>query len=87
MVGYIKGTEGDTVMASKKKSRANNHKNKRKSVSNTSGVRGEMRRQHFEEGGTLAGWRGRSAVHTNRSEKRNDRSTVKQKAIRDSQEE
>lgn len=72
-------------MASKKKSRANNHKNKRKN--STAGLRGEVRKQHFEEGGTLAGWRGRSSVHRNRSEKRNDRATQKRNAIRDSQEE
>jgi hypothetical protein len=70
-------------MASKKKSRANNHKNKRKS---TAGVRGELRRQYFEEGGTLSGWRGTSSVHKSRAEKRNSRSIAKKKAIRDSQE-
>lgn len=71
-------------MASRKKSRANNHKNKSKS---TAGVRGEIRRQHFESGGTLAEWRGRASVHKSRAEKRNSRSIAKRKAIRDSQEE
>lgn len=67
-------------MASKK-GRANNHKNKRKI---TAGIRGEIRRQHFEAGGTLAGWRGTTSVQKNKNEKRNDRSTVRRKAIRES---
>jgi hypothetical protein len=70
-------------MASKKKTRANNHKNKSQS---TAGVRGVIRKEHFEEGGSLATWRGTSAIHKNHRDKRNDRSTQRRKAIRDSQE-
>jgi len=79
-MGYNVETEEGTVMASKK-GRANNHKNKRKI---TAGIRGEIRRQHFEAGGTLAGWRGTTSVQKNKNEKRNDRSTVRRKAIRES---
>lgn len=71
-------------MASKKKNRANNHKNKTRS---TAGIRGVIRAEHFKEGGTLAGWRGTSSVHKNKKDKRNDRSTKRRNAIRESQEE
>ena len=68
-------------MASKKNGRVHNHKNK------TAGVRGEERKQHFASGGSLAEWRGTSAVHKRKEEKRNDRSTAKKRAIADSQDE
>lgn len=71
-------------MASRKKNRANNHKNKRKS---TAGIRGVLREAHFRNGGTLAGWRGTSSVHRKRKDKRNSRSIAKKKAINDSREE
>ncbi len=69
-------------MASKKGNRANNHQNK----DSTSGVRGEDRKAHFANGGSLAEWRGLHRVHTSRAEKRKTRRTERQQAIRDSQE-
>ena len=71
-------------MSSKKNSRENNHKNKRKA--DTSGVRGAIREDHFAAGGSLAEWRGSAAVHKTREEKRNSRSISKNTAIRESQE-
>lgn len=70
-------------MSSKKKNRANNHKNERVSA----GMRGEDRIRHFADGGSIAEWRGQAATHKNKREKRNDRSTVQKKAIEDSKDE
>lgn len=59
-------------------------KKKNKKKKDTKGIRGELRRKHFEDGGSLAEWRGTSAVHKNRKDKRNDRRTRQRKAIKDS---
>jgi hypothetical protein len=65
------------MMASKKGNRANNHQN-------TSGSRGEDRKKHFADGGSLAEWRGTHTVHKNKKDKRQNRRTRRQQAIRDS---
>lgn len=65
-------------MASRKGNRANNHQNK------TAGYRGEDRKQHFADGGSLAEWRGTHTVHKNKKDKRQNRRTRRQQAIRDS---
>jgi len=70
-------------MASKKKSRSNNRRKKRDMLSR---IRGEERKQYFEDGGTLAGWRGVSAIHRDKKEKRSNRSTKERKAIQESEE-
>lgn len=69
-------------MVSQKKSRKNNHKSERQS---TAGSRGEIRKDHFNSGGSLAEWRGTSSVHKNRKDKRSNRTTKKNKAIQESQ--
>lgn len=53
----------------------------------TAGIRGEERKRYFEEGGTLAGWRGTSSIQKNRKDKRKNRRTRQQEAIRQSSEE
>jgi len=70
-------------MATKKKSRANNHRNKQdKSV----GSRGELRRAHFADGGSTTEWRGRHVVHSDRKNKRKTRSSERRRAIDESEE-
>ena len=41
------------------------------------GAMGEIRKAHFEAGGTLAGWRGRSSVQTDRRKQANKRACRK----------
>ena len=65
-------------MASSKGSRTNNDQ------SNTSGSRGEDRKKHFADGGSLAEWRGTHTVHKNKKNKRQNRRTRRKQAIRDS---
>lgn len=47
-------------------------------------IRGLDRKAHFDSGGSLAEWRGNSAVHS--SNKRNSRGISKRKSIKDSEE-
>lgn len=61
-------------------------RNKRRNSRNLAAeMRGEDRRLHFANGGTVAEWRGIHTVHTSRAEKRNSRGTDNRNAIQDSQ--
>jgi len=58
---------------------------KEKPKDKTAGSRGLHRKEHFENGGTLAQWRGLHQVHTSKNQKRKNRRTEKEKAIREGQ--
>jgi hypothetical protein len=57
---------------------------KRKISSLVKGIKGEMRKAHFASGGTPRMWRGTAAVQKTKDQKRNDRTTAKKKAIKES---
>ncbi len=48
-------------------------------------IKGEIRKIHFESGGSPQNWRGLSATHKTSDEKRNNRKTKKTNAIDDSE--
>jgi hypothetical protein len=50
----------------------------------TAGIRGKIREDYFACGGSLEGWRGTAATHTNKRDKRNDRNSQRNKAIEES---
>jgi len=53
----------------------------------TAAIRGLERRRHFENGGSLSEWRGVSSAHKNRKDKRKNRRTRDEEAIKESKEE
>ena len=61
-------------------------KRKGKRNNSTAGQRGEERKQHFADGGSVREWRGTGGVHKNKKDKRQNRRTQKKKAIEESQE-
>lgn len=58
---------------------------KKNKASKTSKIRGEERKRHFEDGGSLAEWRGLHHIHN--SKKRRSRRKERIKAIEDSKDE
>jgi hypothetical protein len=63
-------------MAKKKKA------NKAKIIS---AIKAEIRKAHFESGGSAKEWRGISAIHKNKKNKRQDRNTSIKKAVNESE--
>lgn len=64
-------------------------KNKKKKEQRSSlavKIKGDMRDIHFASGGTPRQWRGSSATHKDKRLKRQDRSTVKNESIKNSDE-
>ncbi len=57
---------------------------KKNQTKDTSAIRGEERRLHFEAGGSLAEWRGIHTIHKSSKDKRRSRSKDKKNAVHDS---